>query len=92
MGERADINLADLQAFITSLRDFNAELEGRWANLMARWNSSSESWRDIKKDQFTGAVGWDEVIKTMENYNSTSEQYTNFLIRLHEKGEDYLNS
>jgi hypothetical protein len=92
MPEIADIDVEALDSFIQALRGFNSDLEGRWSNLKGRWNASSESWRDVKKDQFTSAVGWDEVIRMMEGYLSTAEQYTNFLIRLSEKAHSYLDS
>lgn len=87
-----DIDVEALRYFIGTLREFNNELETRWSTLKSRWQASSDSWRDIKKDQFTGGVGWDEVIRMMEGYLSTSEQYTIFLQRLEERASSYLES
>jgi|APSaa5957512622_1039677.scaffolds.fasta_scaffold05938_4 hypothetical protein len=92
MSDRADINVEDLRSFIGALQSFNGKLEGDWGQLKSRWQASSESWRDSKKDQFTDAVGWDEVIRMMEGYLSTSEQYANFLKRLEQRATDYLES
>ncbi len=86
-----NIDIEALQYFISTLQSFNSNLDSQWSTLKGRWMASSESWRDIKKDQFQGAVGWDDVIRTMENYLATSEQYTRFLKRLEEHGTNFLN-
>ena len=92
MSDRADIDVEALRYFIGTLQDFNNELENKWGTLKSRWQASSDSWRDVKKDQFADAVGWDEVIRMMEGYLSTSDQYTNFLKRLEERATDYLQA
>lgn len=89
---RIDVDLEALEFFISTLRDFNNNLQTDWRTLNSRWQASSESWRDIKKDQFEGAVGWEEVIRMMEGYLSSADEYTNFLMRLHEAGSGYLGS
>lgn len=90
--QRLDIDLEALAYFITTLQTFNSELRTNWSTLKSRWQASSESWRDAKKAQFEGAVGWDEVIRMMEGYLTTSDQYTTFLKRLHQRGRDYIDS
>ncbi len=90
MSERADIDVEALRDFIGTLKSFNSKLEADWGQLNSRWQASSDSWRDKKKDQFTEGVGWDEVIRMMEGYLSTSEQYTNFLQRLEQRASAYL--
>jgi hypothetical protein len=92
MSERADIDVEALRNFIGTLQGFNSKLETDWGQLKSRWQMSSESWRDRKKDQFTDAVGWDEVIRMMEGYLSTSQQYTDFLKRLEARAQDYLGT
>ena len=92
MSSMIDIDLEALEYFISTLQSFNGELETKWGTLKSRWQASSDSWRDVKKDQFTGAVGWDEVINTMEGYLATSEQYTGFLKRLHEHGKAFIDA
>jgi len=89
---RIDVDLEALEFFISTLREFNNSMQTDWRTLNSRWQTSSESWRDIKKDQFEGAIGWDAVIRMMEGYLSTADDYTNFLIRLHEAGTGYLGS
>lgn len=90
--DKLDIDVEALESFIAALRQFNNDLESNWAHLNDRWMQSSESWRDVKKDQFTGAVGWDEVIRMMQGYLQTSEQYTNFLQRLDERARNFLEA
>jgi hypothetical protein len=92
MSDRADIDVEALTYFIGTLQSFNSKLETDWRQLKSRWQASSDSWRDAKKDQFTEAVGWDEVIRMMEGYLATSEQYSNFLKKLEQRARDYLES
>ncbi len=89
---RADIDVEALRHFISTLQSFNSELESQWGTLQSRWNASSEGWRDAKKDQFESGVGWDEVVRMMDGYLASSEQYTNFLKRLEERATAYLES
>ena len=89
---RADIDVEALRYFISTLQSFNNDLETKWGSLKGRWQASSESWRDAKKGQFEGTVGWDEVVKMMDGYLATSEQYTNFLKRLEERASAYLDA
>lgn len=92
MSQNININLDDLESFIGVLQQFNRDLETNWSRLKARWVETSDSWRDVKKDQFTNAVGWDEVIRTMEAYQATSDSHVDFLKRLYERGDAYRNS
>jgi hypothetical protein len=92
MSSLANIDVEALRYFISTLQSFNSDLDSKWGTLKSRWQASSDSWRDIKKDQFTGAVGWDDVIKMMEGYLATSEQYTTFLKRLEERAQSYLDA
>lgn len=92
MSERLDIDSDALRAFIASLKTFNQQFEAEWGRLESRWQASSETWRDAKKDQFTSQVGWEDVERQMRNYLNTSEQYTNFLVRLQERAQGYLDS
>lgn len=92
MSDHLSIDSQSLADFISALRSFNSQFEAEWSRLETRWAASSETWRDIKKDQFTSQVGWDEVERQMRNYLSTAEQYSNFLIRLYERARDYLDS
>ena len=91
MSSLANINVEALRFFIGTLQDFNSELESNWGSLNSRWQAASDTWQDVKKDQFTGTVGWDDVIKMMEKYLSTSEEYANFLKRLEERATAYLD-
>ena len=89
----ASVDVGALDDFIAELRRFSSELQTSWGRLNGRWRQSSESWRDIKRDQFEGAVGWDaEVVRTMETYLGTSDKYEKFLRRLSAAAHDYLNS
>jgi hypothetical protein len=92
MSERANIDVEALRHFIGTLQSFNSKLETDWGQLKSRWQASSDGWRDKKKDQFTDAVGWDEVIRMMEGYLSSSQQYADFLKKLEGKASDYLDS
>ena len=86
---RLDIDIDALEHFIGVLQSFNSNLENDWSRVNSSWRETSDSWRDIKRDQFEGAVGWDGVMRMMEGYLSTGEQYTTFLKRLAEAGRGY---
>lgn len=88
---RAQIDVQALRDFIGTLQKFNSELENNWGALDGRWNETSSSWRDIKKDQFQSTIGWDEVRRMMRGYLSTSDQYLNFLKRLEQTATAYLD-
>jgi hypothetical protein len=88
----ANIDVEALEYFISRLQSFNNEMESKWGGVKSSWQAASDSWRDAKQTQFTDAVGWDEVIRMMEGYLSTSEQYVNFLKRLDERARAYLET
>ena len=90
--DRADIDVAALRDFIGTLQGFNGNLNDSFSQLKSRWGTASDSWRDVKKDQFAGAVGWDEVIHMMEGYLSKSDDYLNFLKKLEQNATNYLES
>jgi hypothetical protein len=91
MSNAANIDVDALEHFIGKLQSFNNEMETGWRSVKSSWQTTSESWRDIKQTQFADAVGWDEVIRMMEGYLSTSDQYVTFLKRLDEAARAYLN-
>jgi len=93
VSQRAEVDAEALYYFITQLKSFNNDLVNNWNRLKSRWQASSDTWRDIKKDQFSssvGTAGWDDVIRMMEGYLSTSEEYSNWLQNLHDRATDYL--
>ncbi len=92
MSSIANVDVEALRYFISTLQSFNSNLESNWKTLKTRWQASSESWRDVKKEQFTGTGGWDEVIRMMEGYLASSEQYIDFLKRLEERARGYLEA
>ena len=87
-----EMDLESLRYFISAFYSFNSELDSQWSNLKERWGTASESWRDVKKDQFTGASDWDEVARAMEIYLTTSEQYADFLRNLEQRATSYLEA
>lgn len=85
------IDIQAIRHFISELQAFNKELEGDWIKLANRWEASSDSWRDIKRqEQMAGTTTWEESRAYMEKYLRSSEEYLNFLKRLEERLTSYL--
>lgn len=90
--EFVQIDIESIRFFISRLQAFNKELEGDWIKLANQWEASSDSWRDIKRqEQMAGTATWDESRTYMEKYLQSSEEYLNFLKRLEEKLNSYLS-
>jgi uncharacterized protein YukE len=71
------INLAKLQGFIGSLKQFNTHLSGDWGNMQAAWNRASATWNDQKRAEFE--KDWKEVQSAMQGYLNHSSEYMRFL-------------
>jgi len=84
-------DLEQLGTFISSLRSYNDNFQSQWSRLDSHFGSLREVWEDANVTKFTESVGWSDVERQMQNYISTSEQYVDFLKRLYDRLESYLN-
>jgi hypothetical protein len=75
--------------FLAELRSFNDDLSTTWIRLDGRWKVASESWKDLKKEQFEGAMEWSVVQHQMQNYLTESSKYVNFLSKLKDILDQY---
>lgn len=95
MSERVDIDTDALEHFVITLKTFNDALDSRWKGLMTSWDRTSDTWHDRKKDQFEGNVGtagWQEVIDQMQGYLNASNQYYDYLRKLLERAQSFLET
>ena len=85
---QAVVDAAELRRFASSLKRFNAELEGNLNAVKGQLSHLAESWRDREQEKF--AEEFDEAMKVLARFLDISNQHIPFLMRKAERIDDYL--
>ena len=85
---QAVVDAAELRRFASSLKRFNAELEGNLNAVKGQLSHLAESWRDREQEKF--AEEFDRTVQAIAKFVDVTNQHIPFLLRKADRVEEYL--
>lgn len=86
---QAIVNPQELRQFASNLKQFDAQLQGNMARLLAQYHRLGDTWRDQQHARY--AQEFEQTMRVLQRFIQVTEEHIPLLVRKAEVIEDYLH-